>query len=154
MMGQVAGSRRGVLMDLRVLVLTTDLGLAELLRTQVENLGGACTVRETYDEASPSLEWADAAIIDLAGDGLDELNRLRVECPRLRVLAIATDALQEGSARSAGADEVVVEPFAIADVVDVIRKLGPSGVGQVIDLRTGEVSEAPAPADRPWFATS
>ena len=30
-------------MDLRVLVLTEDLGLAELLRTQVENLGGACT---------------------------------------------------------------------------------------------------------------
>ncbi len=67
----------------------------------------------------PSLDWADAAIIDLAGDGLDDLNRLRVECPRLRVLAIATDALQEGSARSAGADEVLVEPFSIADIVDV-----------------------------------
>lgn len=141
-------------MDLRVLVLTTDLGMAELLRTQVENLGGACTVRDTYDEASPSLDWADAAIIDLAGDGLDDLNRLRVECPRLRVLAIATDALQEGSARSAGADEVMVEPFSIADIVDVIRKLDPSGSGQVIDLRTGEVSETSAPVDRPWFATS
>ena len=141
-------------MDLRVLVLTPDLGLAELLRTQVENLGGACTVRETYDEASPALEWADAAIIDLAGDGLDDLNRLRVECPRLRVLAIATDALQEGSARSAGADEVMVEPFSIADIIELIRRLGPRGGGQVIDLRTGEVSEAPATADGPWFATS
>ena len=84
-------------MDLRVLVLTKDLGLAELLRTQVENLGGACTLRETYDELSPSLDWADAAIIDLAGDGLDDLNRLRVECPRLRVLAIATDAAPGGA---------------------------------------------------------
>ena len=93
-------------MDLRVLVLTTDTGLAELLRTQVENLGGACTVRATYDEASPSLDWADAAIIDLAGDGLDDLNRFRVECPRLRVLAVATDAGQETAARTAGADEV------------------------------------------------
>ena len=141
-------------MDLRALVLTKDLGLAELLRTQVENLGGACTVRDTYDEASPSLDWADAAIIDLAGDGLDDLNRLRVECPRLRVLAIATDALQEGSARSAGADEVMVEPFSIADIVDVIRKLGPSSAAQVVDIRTGETSDAPTTVDGSWFATS
>ena len=70
------------------------------------------------------------------------------------MLAIATDALQEGSARSAGADEVMVEPFSIADIIELIRRLGPRGGGQVIDLRTGEVSEAPAPADGPWFATS
>jgi DNA-binding response OmpR family regulator len=140
-------------MDLRVLVLTTDPGLADLLRTQVENLGAACTLRDTYDEASPSLEWADAAIIDLAGDGLDDLNRLRVECPRLRVLAIAVDDLQEGSARSAGADEVLVEPFSVADVIDSIRKLGPNGSAQVIDLRTGEVTE-PQSVEGPWFATS
>ena len=139
-------------MDLRVLVLTTDPGLAGLLRTQVENLGGTCNLRETYDDASPSLGWADAAIIDLAGDGLDDLNRLRVECPRTRVLAIATDELQEGSARSAGADEVLVEPFAIADVVEVVRRLAPTA--QVIDLRTGEPAEPPAAVDGPWFATS
>jgi DNA-binding response OmpR family regulator len=141
-------------MDLRVIVLTADTGLAELLRTQVENLGGACTVRETYDDAGPSLDWADAAIIDLAGDGLDDLNRFRVECPRLRVLAIATDSTQEAAARTAGADEVLVEPFSIADVVDVVRRLGPTGAAQVIDLRTGEVTEAPPVVDGPWFATS
>jgi DNA-binding response OmpR family regulator len=141
-------------MDLRVIVLTADTGLAELLRTQVENLGGACTVRETYDDAGPSLDWADAAIIDLAGDGLDDLNRFRVECPRLRVLAVATDATQEAAARTAGADEVLVEPFSIADVVEVVRRLGPSGAAQVIDLRTGEVTEAPPVVDGPWFATS
>ena len=141
-------------MDLRVLVLTKDLGVAELLRTQVENLGGATTVRETYDELGPSLEWADAAIIDLAGDGLDDLSRLRVECPRLRVLAIAMDADQEAAARSAGADEVMVEPFAVADVIDAIRKLGPTpGSAEVIDLRTGEVSQAPTEVEGPWFAT-
>jgi DNA-binding response OmpR family regulator len=141
-------------MDLRVLVLTADPGLADLLRTQVENLGAACNLRASYDEASPSLHWADAAIIDLAGDGLDDLNRLRVECPRLRVLAIAVDDLQEGSARSAGADEVLVEPFAIADVVEVVRRLAPNDNAQVIDLRTGETTEAPIPVDGPWFATS
>ena len=142
-------------MDLRVLVLTKDLGLAELLRTQVENLGGACSLRETYDEASSTLDWADAAIIDLAGDGLDDLNRLRVECPRLRVLAIATDTLQEGSARSAGADEVMAEPFTIADIIDAVRKLGPTVTtdATVIDLTTGESKPAPAVADAPWWAT-
>src|SRR5688500_17054734 len=89
--GAHRGPGRGELMDLRVLVLTEDPGLAELLRTQIENLGSACTLRETYDELSPILDWADAAVIDLAGDGLDDLNRLRVESPRLRVLAVATE---------------------------------------------------------------
>jgi DNA-binding response OmpR family regulator len=141
-------------MDLRVLVLTEDPGLAELLRTQIENLGGACTLRETYDELSPILDWADAAIIDLAGDGFDDLHRLRVESPRLRVLAVATDPSQEASARSAGADDVLVEPFSVADIIDAIRRLAPPSAAQVIDLRTGEVSAAPAAVDGPWFATS
>jgi DNA-binding response OmpR family regulator len=140
-------------MDLRVLVLTGDLGLAELLRTQVENLGCHSTVRATYDEASSSLDWADAAIVDLAGDGLDDLNRLRVEAPRLRILAIAADAVQAAAAQSVGADQVLVEPFAIAEVVESVRHLGPSGDAQVIDLRTGEASPAPAVEDAPWWAT-
>jgi DNA-binding response OmpR family regulator len=140
-------------MDLRVLVLTADLGLSELLRTQVENLGCSCTLRATYDDASASLDWADAAIIDLAGDGLDDLNRLRVEAPRLRILAIAIDAAQEGEARTAGADQVLVEPFAIAELGAAVRTLGPSGDGQVIDLRTGAASEVPQ-VEGSWFATS
>ena len=143
-------------MDLRVLVLTRDLGLAELLRTQVENLGAAVNLRGSYDEAGASLDWADAAVIDLAGSGLDDLNRLRVESPRLRVLAIATDTLQEGSARSAGADEVLVEPFAITDVVEGVRRLSPvaaDGDATVIDLATGEATAAPAVDDAPWWAT-
>jgi DNA-binding response OmpR family regulator len=141
-------------MDLRALVLTKDADLGAVLRTQVENLGGACTLRETYDELSSSLTWADAAIIDLAGDGLDDLNRLRVESPRLRVLAVATNASDEEAARSAGADDVLLEPFSIADIVDGIRRLAPLTTAQVIDLDTGEVSTAPTPVEGPWFATS
>ncbi len=140
-------------MDLRVLVLTADLGLSELLRTQVENVGCHCNLRETYDEASASIGWADAAIIDLAGNGLDDLNRLRVEAPRVRILAIAPDARQEEAARSAGADQVLVEPFAISDVVDAVRALGPHGDAKVIDLRTGVASAAPLVEDAPWWAT-
>ena len=141
-------------MDLRALVLTKDAGLGDVLRTQVENLGGACTLRETYDELSPSLHWADAAIIDLEGDGLDDLNRLRVECPLLRVLAVATSASDAEAARSAGAEDVLTEPFSIADIVDGIRRLAPMSTTQVIDLATGEVSNAPTPVEGPWFATS
>lgn len=140
-------------MDLRVLVLTADLGLSEVLRTQVENLGCHCTLQETYDDASATIGWADAAIIDLAGNGLDDLNRLRVEAPRVRILAVAPDAEQEDAARSAGADQVLVEPFAIADVVHAVRALGPNADALVIDLRTGVASAAPAVEDAPWWAT-
>jgi len=140
-------------MDLRVLVLTADLGLSELIRAQVENLGCVCTVRDTYDDASSSIDWADAAVIDLVDDGIDDLCRLRVEAPRVRILAIAPDAMQERAARSAGADQVLVEPFAIADVVEAVRALGPSGDGHVIDLRTGAVTESPPVEDAPWWAS-
>jgi DNA-binding response OmpR family regulator len=142
-------------MDLRVLVLTRDHGLAELLRTQAENLGASCNLRDSYDEAGASLDWADAAVIDLAGSGLDDLNRLRVECPRLRVLAISPDQVQEGSARSAGADHVLVEPFTITDIIEAMRRLapGPTGEAVVIDLTTGEAQPAPAVDDAPWWAT-
>lgn len=140
-------------MDLRVLVLTTDLGLSELLRAQVENLGCVCTLRETYDEASSAIDWADAAIIDLVGDGLDDLCRLRVEAPRVRILAIAPDDVQEHNARLAGADQVLVEPFAIAAVVEAVRALGPGGQAPVVDLRTGIEVEVPEVEDAPWWAT-
>jgi DNA-binding response OmpR family regulator len=140
-------------MDLRVLVLTSDLGMSELLRAQVENLGCHCNLRDTYDGASSAIGWADAAIIDLAGDGLDDLNRLRVEAPRVRILAIAPDGAQEGAALSAGADQVLVEPFSIAQLVEAVRALGTRGDAQVVDLRTGVSTTAPVVEDAPWWAT-
>jgi DNA-binding response OmpR family regulator len=140
-------------MDLRVLVLTADLGLSELIRAQVENLGCVCTLRDSYDEASSSIDWADAAIVDLVDDGIDDLCRIRVEAPRVRILAIAPNLEHEQAARSAGADQVLVEPFAIADVVEAVRALGPTGDASVVDIRTGVVTEAPAVDDAPWWAS-
>lgn len=138
-------------MDLRVLVLTSDTGLAELLRAQVENLGCPCSLVHSYDEASATLGWADAAVVDLAGDGLDDLSRLRVEAPRLRVLAVAPDESMADAARSAGADQVLAEPFVVADVVEALRRLGPSAADRVVDLRA---AAQPALADdAPWWAT-
>jgi DNA-binding response OmpR family regulator len=140
-------------MDLRVLVLTADHDLGELVRAQVDNLGCTCSLAETYDEGSSALAWADAAIVDLAGDGLEDLYRLRIEAPLVRVLGIAPDASIEGPARSAGADPVLIEPFAITDLVAAVRTLAPNADAAVVDLRTGERTAAPAVEDAPWFST-
>lgn len=139
-------------MDLRVLVLTADHDLGELVRAQVENLGCRCSVAETYDEGSSALSWADAAVVDLVGDGLDDLNRLRVEAPMVHVLAIAPDPALEAQARTVGAARVLVEPFTVADVIDGIRSMDHSGA-EVIDLTTGERKAAPVVDDAPWWAT-
>jgi DNA-binding response OmpR family regulator len=140
-------------MDLRLLVLTGDRALSELLAAQAENLGCQCTIHSTYDEAASNISWADAAIIDLADDGVDDLNRLRVEAPRVRILALAAAAAHIEAARAAGAHQVIEEPFAIADLVTALRALAPGGDAEVIDLRTKAVSRAPVVEDAPWFST-
>jgi DNA-binding response OmpR family regulator len=137
-------------MDLRVLVLTADHDLGELVRAQVENLGCRCSMAETYDAASSSLSWAEAAIVDLAGDGLDDLNRLLVEAPMLRVLAIAPGDAQAAGARSAGIERILMEPFSIADIIDAVRSMSTTASAEVVDLRGGA---APSAADTPWFST-
>lgn len=140
-------------MDLRVVVLSADDDLAELIRAQVENLGCRCTVATAYDEGSGSLAWADAAVVDLAGEGLEDLYRLRVEAPTVRVLAVAPDERADAAARTAGAVSVLVEPFAIADIIEAIRALKPTQDATVVDLRTGERAAAPEVEDAPWFST-
>jgi DNA-binding response OmpR family regulator len=139
-------------MDLRVLVLTGDAGLADLLRTQAENLGCQCTTVDAYDQAGASLGWADAAVIDLVGDGLDTLSRLRVEAPALRVLAVAPSPEVGAQATEAGAEQVLLEPFTISDVTDGLRALAPTPEPSVIDLRGDAGATAPAD-DAPWWAT-
>ncbi|MEO7430184.1 MAG: hypothetical protein ABIY48_12465 [Acidimicrobiales bacterium] len=140
-------------MDLRVLLLIADRDLGELVRAQVDNLGCASTLAETYDTASTSLAWADAVVIDLAGEGLDDLYRVRLEAPTVHVLAIAPDEERAASARSAGVHRALVEPFSVADIVDGLRAMGPSPAAATVDLRTGVRSAAPALDDAPWWVT-
>lgn len=140
-------------MDLRVLVLTADTELGELVRAQVDNLGCSSSIATTYDQGSTALGWADAVVIDLAGDGVEDLNRLRLEAPMVRVLAIAPDLQHEASARTAGVQRVLVEPLSIADIADGVRGLGRQPDAEVVDLRTGERAAAPAVDDAPWWAT-
>ncbi len=136
-------------MDLRVLVLTSDHDLAEIFRTQVENLGCRATLADDYDDIGTALEWADAAVVDLAGSGLDDLSRLRVEAPKLRVLAVAPDTPLAAAAENAGVESVLLEPFSIADVIDAVRALGPDD--DVVDLRSP--SAVVELDDAPWWAT-
>jgi len=141
-------------MDLRVLVLSADHALAELVRAQVENLGNRCSMAETYRDAGPALSWAEAAIVDLASaDGIDDLHRLRVELPKARILAIAPDESQADAARDAGAHQVLLEPFSVADIVGAVRMLYRASDAEVVDLRTGERTAAPVVDDAPWWAT-
>ncbi len=135
-------------MDLRVLVLTSDHDLAELVRAQVENLGGRCTLADGYSDIGTALDWADAAVIDLAGSGLDDLSRLRAESTKLKVLAIAPDAPLSAAAQNAGVDALLQEPFSIADLIDAVRTVARGD--EVVDLRPATSVELD---DAPWWAT-
>jgi DNA-binding response OmpR family regulator len=139
-------------MELRVIVLTSDPGLSELLRAQVENLGCATNTARSYDEAVGVLEWADAALVDLADQGLHDLRRLRDAAPDVRTLAVVTEEEQAEEAAEL-ADSVLVEPFSIPDLLASIRQLARPAGGELIDLRSGDRTSAPEPDDAPWWAT-
>lgn len=141
-------------MDLRVVVLIADRQLGDLVRAQVENLGCRCSLVATYDEASAALAWAEAAVVDLADGGVEHLNRLRVEAPTLRTLAIAPDAEHLQMAEGVGVDRILLEPFSVADLVEAVRALGRGTGADLVDLRTGQRAPVSAPADdAPWWAT-
>ncbi|MET0727340.1 MAG: hypothetical protein ABWZ76_03470 [Acidimicrobiales bacterium] len=140
-------------MDLRVLVLTGDHELGELVRSQVENLGCRVTMAATYDECIPALGWAEAAVVDVAGGGMEDLYRLRIDTPLIRVLTIAQTDDEEARAIAAGSRRVLREPFSIADVIDAVRAMGKRNTREVIDLTTGERHRMPDEDDAPWWAT-
>lgn len=141
-------------MDLRVVVLIADRQMGDLVRAQVENLGCRCNVVETYEEASAALVWAEAAVVDLAADGVEHLTRLRVEAPTLRTLVIAPDDEHRQVAEDIGVDQLLVEPFSVAELVDAVRALGHGSGSEVVDVRTGQRTTVSAPADdAPWWAT-
>ena len=102
----------------------------------------------------PSLEWKTWVRLAFVEAGSDwrSLNRLRVEVPKLRVLAIAPDAAQAELARSAGAAAVLTEPFSIAEIIEELRALA-RPYAEVLDLTGAAAGPAPAVDDAPWWAT-
>lgn len=140
-------------MDLRVLVMTADTSLGELIKAQVDNLGCGTTTATDVEDAASALEWADAVVVDLA-DGLYDLERVRRGWPTLRVVAVAPDAEAAASATAAGAYSVLTEPFSISDIVEHVRGLNRGAEGATVDLRGADATLATAPGDdKPWWAT-
>ena len=144
-------------MDARMLVVSADRGLVELLRPQVENVGCDCRVADCEDEVPRHLRWAEAMLVDLElpEGGLEVLRRVRTEAPDIRIVAVATTEADAAAARNLGAHEVLLEPFSITDVVDAVRAVGKPVGARVIDLRekAGARLADLEPDDRPWFAT-
>jgi DNA-binding response OmpR family regulator len=142
--------------DARMLVVTADDRLVELLRPQVENQGCECHVAGSYDEASAQLPWADALILDLElpGGGLDALRRIRIEVPDARIIVVATSPADAEAAALGGVDGTLLEPFSIAEVIEMIRSVRVQRA-EVIDLRAvAEDDVVPLHAgELPWWAT-
>jgi len=144
-------------MDKRVLLLTADKGLGDLVRAQVENLGCRCTVADGLESGIGAVDWAEVAVLDLATEELSSLRRLRDEAPGVRTLVIAQDDVQAEPARHAGVEGVVVEPFSIPELVTAFRDVAGAGAGgdadTVVDLRTGQPQAAPVADEAPWWAS-
>lgn len=135
-----------------MLVLSADANFGALVQAQVDNLGCATNLALTYDEGSTKLAWAEAAVVDLAGDGLDDLYGLRVEAPMLRILAIAPDEERAEAARSAGVNHLLVEPFSITDIGAAVRALDVA-TDNVVDLRDHATQPEQSDESKPWWAT-
>ncbi len=138
-------------MDLRVLVLTADTPLGELIKAQVDNLGCACATSTEYPATAAALDWADAVVVDLV-EGLDDLHRLRRDAPTMRVVGVAPDEKVAASATAAGAYSVLMEPFSITDIIEHIRTLGRGADEAMVDLRNPAEPVSTAD-DKPWWAT-
>lgn len=115
---------------MRILVVEDELRLAGLLHRGLEEAGHAVDLVSTGEEA---LDWAsaapyDAVVLDvmLPGvDGLEVCRRLRRTGAKTPVLLLtARDAVTDRvSGLDAGADDYVIKPFALAELLARLRAL-------------------------------
>ena len=143
-------------MDARMLVVSADRGLVELLRPQVENVGCESRLADCAAEVDRHLAWADAMLLDLElpDGGMDVLRHARDEAADVQVVAVATNETDAVLASDLGAVRVLLEPFSITDVVEAVRAVGTPTGAKVIDLRDKVSARLADEADdRPWFAT-
>jgi DNA-binding response OmpR family regulator len=115
-----------------VLVIDDDAGVRRLLRTvfTVKQLTVVEAESGSQAERSVADRRPDAIIIDLKSAetrGLELLRRLRrrpdlEEVPMVMITALPSET-GETDALAAGADEVVVKPFGVADLQDRVLRL-------------------------------
>jgi DNA-binding response OmpR family regulator len=115
---------------MRVLVIEDETRIAEILRTALKRAGFAVDTAERCADAQLALAGFqyDAAILDLGlpdGDGLTLLAQLRSEKQLLPVLVLtARDAVEERViGLDAGADDYLIKPFAVVEVIARIKAL-------------------------------
>jgi DNA-binding response OmpR family regulator len=115
---------------MRLLIVEDETRIVELLRSAFERAGFVVDAVGTTTEGDQvlSLVAYDAVILDLGlpdGDGLRLLVKIRSAGNRVPVLILtARDAVEDRvSGLDAGADDYLVKPFAVAELISRIKAL-------------------------------
>ena len=115
---------------MRLLVIEDEVRIGEILKSALQRAGFAVDVVRLYSDAREVLALTayDAAILDLGlpdGDGLALLSELRGSRKGLPILILtARDAVEDRvCGLDTGADDYVVKPFAIAELIARLKAL-------------------------------
>ena len=115
---------------MRLLVVEDEPRMAEILRAALEGADFTVDVVGTSSDAQEALSLIpyDAAVLDLGlpdGDGMLLLQALRQSGNRVPVLILtARDAVEDRvGGLDAGADDYLVKPFALAEVIARVKAL-------------------------------
>jgi two-component system, OmpR family, response regulator QseB len=139
---------------MNILLIEDDLELGNGVRIALIDQGFAVVWVRRLSEAAHELEGgvADLVLLDLGlpdGDGLTLLKRLRRECKTLPVLVLtARDTLDDRLAGlDGGADDYLVKPFELAELLSRIRALARRSFGfdgEALVVRGLSLNEATA----------
>jgi two-component system, OmpR family, response regulator QseB len=137
---------------MNILLVEDDLELGNGVRIALEDQGMHVTWVRRIQEANQALEASpcDLVLLDLGlpdGDGLTLLARLRRNRDTMPVLILtARDALQDRlGGLDSGADDYLVKPFALAELVSRVRALARRSyglVGETLSVRNLSLHEA------------
>jgi len=115
---------------MRLLVVEDELRIVDILKDVLESAGFTVDAVNTATGARNALSDIpyDAAILDLGlpdGDGLEVLKSARAQGLQIPILVLtARDAINDrASGLDAGADDYLVKPFAIQELVSRIKAL-------------------------------
>jgi DNA-binding response OmpR family regulator len=132
----------------RLLIIEDEARIAEILRSALSRAGFAVDAVGLYGDAEAALAANpyDAVILDLGlpdGDGLALLRHMRARRNAVPVLVLtARDAVEERVAGlDSGADDYLIKPFAISEVIARIKALlrRPEGALGAL-LRSGNIA--------------
>ena len=125
---RVAAKKQGV--NVRLLVVEDEVRIAEILRSALSRSGFTVDAVGLYSDARAALEVNpyDAVILDLGlpdGDGLALLKDMRARGNAVPVLVLtARDAVEHRVAGlDTGADDYLIKPFAMSEVIARIKAL-------------------------------